>query len=55
MGESINGHLADEVHGDTSGLSRRKLLKRGAAATGAAWVAPQILNTAVAGAQTLTC
>lgn len=35
--------------------SRRRLLKTGVAATGAAYIAPQILNTAVAGAQTTTC
>jgi len=35
--------------------SRRKLLGAGIATTGAAYVAPQILSTAVAGAQTETC
>ncbi len=35
--------------------SRRKLIGAGLATTGAAYVAPQILSTAVAGAQSQTC
>ena len=37
------------------GVDRRRLLKGGAALTGAAYVAPAVLNTAVAGASTTTC
>lgn len=43
-----------EEHGEAS-PSRRRLIKTGVAATGVAFVAPQILNTAVAGAMTTTC
>jgi hypothetical protein len=43
-----------ESHGEAS-PSRRRLIKTGVAATGVAFVAPQILNTAVAGAETMTC
>jgi hypothetical protein len=35
--------------------SRRTLIKRGAVAAGAAWVAPTILSMNTAGAQTRTC
>lgn len=38
-----------------AGVDRRTLLKRGAIATGAATVAPQILRASVAGAQTTIC
>jgi hypothetical protein len=37
-----------------NGASRRRLLKTGLATTGAAYVAPQILKTSVAGAMTTT-
>ena len=37
------------------GVDRRRLLKGGAALTGAAYVAPAVLNTAVAGASTTKC
>ena len=38
-----------------NGVDRRRLLKGGAATASAAYVAPQIVRTAVAGAQTTTC
>ena len=38
-----------------NGMHRRRLLQGGAALTGAAYVAPALLNTAVAGASTHTC
>ena len=46
--------MSEQNHGEAS-PSRRRLLKAGVATTGAAYIAPQILNTAVAGAQTTTC
>lgn len=46
--------MSEQNHGEAS-PSRRRLLKAGVATTGAAYIAPQILNTAVAGAQTSSC
>jgi hypothetical protein len=39
----------------SAATSRRTLIKRGAVAAGAAWVAPTILSMNTAGAQTRTC
>lgn len=40
---------------ERTGVDRRTLIKRGVAATGAAYIAPQVLHMSVAGAQTTTC